>query len=70
MLVRENRQLKQLLEDSALEMQAQKEKAKTLQILESGTAEDNEVLRYKVMSLEAEIKMQNGRSLQDLSIVD
>jgi hypothetical protein len=51
-------------------MQALKEKVKICCASESGTAEENEVLRYKVMSMEAELKMQEGRSLQDLSIVD
>jgi hypothetical protein len=37
MLVKENRQLKQLLEDRSLEMHALKEKATTLQMLESET---------------------------------
>lgn len=51
-------------------MSALGEKAKTLQLLESECQEENEVLKYKVMSMEAELREQNGKSLQDLQIVD
>ena len=51
-------------------MQALVEKCQTLQLLESECQEENEVLKYKVVSMEAEIKMQEGRSLKDLHIVD
>ncbi len=57
MLVTENRQLKSLLESRSNDMQALIEKATTLQMMESECQEENEVLRYKVMSMEAEIKM-------------
>lgn len=70
MLVKENRQLKQLLESSREDMQALEEKAQTLQLLESECQEENEVLKYKVMSMDAELKEHKGKSLQDLQIVD
>lgn len=51
-------------------MQALKEKVKICCASESGTAAENDVLRYKVMSMEADLKMQKGQSLQNLKIVD
>jgi predicted RNase H-like nuclease (RuvC/YqgF family) len=56
MLVKENRQLKQLVEHSKIEMDSLKERTLTLQMLESECHEENEVLKYKVMSMEAELK--------------
>ena len=47
-----------------------KEEAETIKFLEEETQEENEVLKYKVVSLEAEAKMENGRDMSELSLID
>ena len=51
-LIAENRSLKQELERNAQEMEEMRERVDTLKYLEEEASEENEVLRYKVLSLE------------------
>ncbi len=51
-LIAENRSLKQELERNAQEMEEIRERVDTLKYLEEEASEENEVLRYKVLSLE------------------
>ena len=51
-LIAENRSLKQELERNGQEMEEMRERVDTLKYLEEEASEENEVLRYKVLSLE------------------
>jgi len=51
-LIAENRILKQELERNGQEMEEMRERVDTLKYLEEEASEENEVLRYKVLSLE------------------
>lgn len=46
-----------------------KEKVDTLTYLESEASEENEILRFKVMSIEAQASME-GVDLSDLKVID
>ena len=51
-------------------MEDVQEESETRKILEEETQEENEVLKYKVMSLEAEARLENGRDTSDLTKID
>ena len=70
LLVEENRQLKQVVKNQSAAMEEVKEEAETTKLLEEETQEENEVLKYKVMSLEAEARIEKGRDTSELSLID
>jgi hypothetical protein len=51
-LIQENRTFKQEYEKNALEMDELRERVDTLKYLEEEASEENEILRFKVLSLE------------------
>ena len=57
-LIAENRSLKQELERNAQEMEEMRERVDTLKYLEEEASEENEVLRYKVLSLEGQAALE------------
>ena len=60
LLVTENRQLRQLVTKQSAEIEDIKEQQETLRSLEEETQDENEVLKFKVKSLEAQIAMEKG----------
>lgn len=52
------------------EMEEINEKSETLHLLEEETQDENEVLKYKVMSLEALVSMEQGKDLTHLKLID
>ena len=54
LLVDENRKLKSLLDRASKQAEELRESNETLKLLEEETQEENEVLKYKVKSLEVE----------------
>lgn len=54
LLVDENRKLKSLLDRAGKQAEELRESNETLKLLEEETQEENEVLKYKVKSLEVE----------------
>eukprot|EP00347_Sterkiella_histriomuscorum_P009458 403341140 len=68
-LLTENRQLKQDLKVRSSTIEELKEQVDTLTYLESEASEDNEVMRYKVLSLEGQAAI-DGTELEDLKIID
>ena len=57
-LIAENRSLKQELERNGQEMEEMRERVDTLKYLEEEASEENEVLRYKVLSLEGQAALE------------
>ena len=51
-------------------MEDVQEESETRKILEEETQEENEVLKYKVMSLEAEARLENGKDISELNMID
>ena len=51
-------------------MEEMKEDSETVKRLEEETQEENEVLKYKVMSLEAEARMEDGRDTSELNLIN
>ena len=47
-----------------------KENQETLRLMEEETQDENEVLQYKVMSLEALVSMEQGKDLSHLKLID
>lgn len=69
-LIEENRDLKALAEKQTQQLLELREDAETLQILEEEAQEENEVLKYKVMSLEAGARAENSDSLSEIDAID
>jgi len=67
-LVQENRGLKKELERCGQELDEMRERVDTLKYLEEEASEENEVLRYKVLSLEC--AMEGETDLSEIKIVD
>ena len=51
-------------------MEEIREESETIKSLEEETSEENEVLKYKVMSLEAEARMENERDTSELNLIN
>ena len=51
-------------------MEEIKEQSETVKHLEEETQEENEVLKYKVASLEAEARMDTERDNSDLNLIN
>lgn len=51
-------------------MEEMKENQETLRIMEEETQDENEVLQYKVMSLEALVSLEQGKDLSHLKLID
>ena len=51
-------------------MEEIKEESDTIKQLEEETQEENEVLKYKVMSLEAEANMETDRDTSELNLIN
>ena len=51
-------------------MEEVQEESETRKILEEETQEENEVLKYKVASLEAEARMDSERDNTDLNLIN
>ena len=47
-----------------------RERVDTLKYLEEEASEDNEILRFKVLSLEGQAAMEGGQDMSELKIVD
>ena len=47
-----------------------KEESETIKRLEEEAQEENEVLKYKVMSLEAEARMESERDTSELNLIN
>ena len=47
-----------------------KEDSETIKRLEEETQEENDVLKYKVASLEAEAQMESGRDTSELNLIN
>ena len=65
----ENRTIKRELEKTSQEMDELKERVDTLKYLEEEASEENEILRYKVMSLEGQAAI-DGQDLSGIKLVD
>jgi hypothetical protein len=70
LLVQENRHLKQVVAQHSAQMEELKEESETIKHLEEETQEENEVLKYKVASLEAEARMDSERDNTDLNLIN
>ena len=70
LLVQENRYLKQVVTQHSAQMEELKEESETIKHLEEETQEENEVLKYKVASLEAEARMDSERDNTDLNLIN
>lgn len=70
LLLNENRQLRQLITRQSAEMEELKENSETLRLLEEETADENEVLQFKVKSLETLVSMEQSKDLSDLRLLD
>jgi len=62
LLLNENRQLRQLASKQSAEIEEIKEQQETLRLLEEETQDENEVLQFKVKSLEALVTMEKGNN--------
>ena len=62
-LIEENREIKSQLEENSSELEELRERVDTLKYLEQEATEENEILRYKVMSLEGQAAIEG----EDLS---
>ena len=51
-------------------MEAIKEESETIKQLEEETQEENEVLKYKVMSIEAEARMETEQDTSELNLIN
>ena len=51
-------------------MEELREQQETLRLLEEETQDENEVLKFKVMSLEALLSMEQGKDLSHLKLLD
>ena len=69
-MVQENRYLKQVVTQHSAQMEELKEESETIKHLEEETQEENEVLKYKVASLEAEARMDSERDNTDLNLIN
>ena len=69
-LIAENRSLKMELERNGQDMEEMRERVDTLKYLEEEASEENEVLRFKVLSLEGQAALEGDQDLSDLKIVD
>lgn len=69
-MVQENRHLKQVVAQHSAQMEELKEESETIKHLEEETQEENEVLKYKVASLEAEARMDSERDNTDLNLIN
>lgn len=70
LLLGDNRTLRQLITKQSAEMEELKEQQETLRLLEEETQDENEVLRFKVMSLEALLSLEQGKDLSHLKLLD
>lgn len=61
-MLNENRQLRQLASKQSAEIEEIKEQQETLRLLEEETQDENEVLQFKVKSLEALVTMEKGNN--------
>ena len=68
-LIEENRSIKRELESQSQELDELHEKVDTLTFLEQEASEENEILRFKVLSLEGQATLE-GEPLEEIKIVD
>jgi hypothetical protein len=68
-LIDENRALKSQLQVLVGECDELRERSDTLKYLEEEASEENEILRFKVASLEGQA-IQDGQDLSEVKIVD
>jgi hypothetical protein len=68
-LIEENRSLKRELESQTQDLDELHEKVDTLTFLEQEASEENEILRFKVLSLEGQAALE-GEPLEEIKIVD
>jgi hypothetical protein len=69
-IVEENRNLKQVLEKTGCETEDLREELETLKALDAESQDENEILKYKVKTLEAQAAIESNRDLSHLKIVD
>jgi len=69
-LIEENRTLKKECEKQAAEMEEMKERVDTLKYLEEEASEENEILRFKVLSLEGQAAMEGQQMPEEVKLID
>jgi hypothetical protein len=70
LILGDNRNLRSVITKQSAEMEELREQQETLRLLEEETQDENEVLKFKVMSLEALLSMEQGKDLSHLKLLD
>jgi hypothetical protein len=69
-LIEENRTLKRECEKQAAEMDEMRERVDTLKYLEEEASEENEILRFKVLSLEGQAALEGEQTPDEVKLID
>ena len=69
-LIEENRTLKRDCEKQAAEMDEMRERVDTLKYLEEEASEENEILRFKVLSLEGQAALEGEQTPGEVKLID
>lgn len=68
-IVEENRNLKQQLEKVSTEQEVLRDELETVKLVEQDTMEENEVLKFQVVELQAKASLGNNKDVSHLAIV-